>query len=614
MTPMLSGVAQFDGDSGDEGDRDDVFRSSREPGGARRERLGRAEFHTGDEGCHQSIHCLLASSDRLLLGLLTAGDAVGHLSEVRAVSREWLANPDRWQDLIATISGDFAFAVWDRDADALHLGRPPLSQIALYYAQQAGRTTFSTLAPTLARKGAFCIDRLIDMRRTVAPILGSRWTAFGGVHTVQPGTMITFDRTGARETPLLPLRIDRERLSDCADAADRLRTLFMNSVERAISSTTSPLAAQLSGGRDSGLITAAAASMLQRSGGRLLAFTYAPALGFAGSHARYRYDESDRAADIASRYDNIEHHIVRPESFRLTDSLDARHAFMPMPLVALANLHWWDAIEKGASHAGARRLLTGACGNFTVSVGGPWPLSDLLGEEGVVAWLHRVRECRRAPGSSFPALLNMSLGGRLPKHFYRLLDNLRRDEVAAPCDLFLRGDLAQARRKSAADDDPRPGKSFRVRLLEALSTADFADQAGPMLHGVTQYDPTGDRDMAQLSIDLSANLLTSRYDRRPLYESAFGDLVPQSTIRATVKGSQGADWSMVIDPQEVRAGLKRYADCQLVREWIDLPALQKALDDWPDRPIVESAKELLFIKEVLPTISIASFLYVHSHR
>lgn len=613
MSIVLGGACRFDGRPPDDNELIDLMLPVGAAARVRQDRLGAMAVRIANLRSNSHLHCLVARNDRLLLSLLIPGDDEALSRAIADRVRNWRTCMECRDDLAYLMPGDFAFALWDDADQALHLGRPPLSQVSLFYIERDRSAAFSTLAPTLARKGSFCLDRLLDMRRRVAPILGSAHTGFNGVKAVTPGTTVIIDGQGARTAPFLALVADPGLDGgDMGDEPSRLRTLFTASIDRALAATSSPIMVQLSGGRDSGVVTAMAAARLRQSGRALQAMTYAPKEAFTGACSRYRYDESEEAAVVAQRAGNVVHRIIRPERFRLCENLDARHAFLPMPWGAPTNLHWWNAIEMDVARSDADCLFTGVCGNFTVSAGGPWALSDTLDEDGAMEWLRQISRCRHAPGSSIPSLLNMTFGGRIPRATYQFIQSVTGKNKRLASDAFLKGDAAAARRSDARHDDPRPPRSYRGRLLDALRTADFADQSGPMLHGVTQHDPTADRHIAQLMLNFPVRLLVSRHDRRTLFDTAFGDLLPQTVLRPHAKGSQGGDWNMVIDVDEIRLGLNRYADCRAVRDWIDIEALHGAIDWWPMVPVNETATELHFIADVLPTISLASFIYVHS--
>lgn len=577
---------------------------------ARLLRLGRATFEVVPRA-GAPLHQALTRDDRFLFALQCPANNEAQAAQVDLFGEKLIANGDRWTDLFDELPGDFSFALWDDFTQQLHLGRQALGVQGLYWRRGDEDVRFATLAPELSTKGSFDVDRLVDLRRRTAPILGSSRTGFKDVSAVAPGTLVSIATQDVAISARFGISPTEQALST-AEAADRLRAYFLDSVSRSIEGATTPVATQLSGGRDSGVVTAAAARMLAVTKSPLVALTYAPAVGFDAAHRRYSYDESDNAARVAARYSNIQHHVVRPGQFALCEKLDARHAYMPMPVAAPTNLAWWDALEYAAQQEGAALLLTGVAGNFTVSVGGPWGLNDVLAHKGLLAWAMQLMSCRAAPGSSFASLLDMTFGGKMPRRLYNRFRRVRGGEQASPVDCYLRGDLAAAMRQGRLMEDLRPPRSNRARIVEALQTADFASPESMMLYDVTLRDPTADRRLAEFALSLTPDQLVSRHDRRPLFEAAFGDLLPISTLRPTRKGSQGGDWNFLICPDELREGLDRYAQSASVRERIDIDALRKMIDHWPRVPVVESGIELHFLTAVLPTICLASFLFVHS--
>jgi asparagine synthase (glutamine-hydrolysing) len=360
-------------------------------------------------------------------------------------------------------------------------------------------------------------------------------------------------------------------------------------------------------------VTAIAARQLGERHRPLTVYTAVPARGYATLRGRYLYDEGPGAALVARQYSNIDHHLFRTNRFALSAALDRANRNLAAPYGTPINLAWYYGIQSAASQLGARLVLSGDTGNLTVSNGGPWAIPDLL-DDSILAWSKMVWTARRAPGASTLNLLATSLGGRIPASIFRAAEYASGRLPAPNAMPFMKGRLRDAYAELAQDNDRRPVRSYRIALAEALSASDLHDPNEQALHGVVMRDPTADLRVVEAALQLTPRQIASPYDRRPMFERAFADYLPMSTLRSPLRGTQAADWNQAICPDELRNGLRRYGDNSLVRELIDIDGLVAALDHWPRGVLVDDPRQALFTAQVLPLASMASFLFVHTTR
>ena len=71
----------------------------------------------------------------------------------------------------------------------------------------------------------------------------------------------------------------------------------------------------------------------------------------------------------------IDHHIVEADDATLLEQMDTWQAQLGEPIANADNLSWLDPLYRHVRDQGAKRLLTGALGNFTLS----WPGSGASG-------------------------------------------------------------------------------------------------------------------------------------------------------------------------------------------------------------------------------------------
>jgi asparagine synthase (glutamine-hydrolysing) len=200
------------------------------------------------------------------------------------------------------LNGMFAVAVWDRDEQRLFLARDRMGVKPLYYAVREGELIFASelksllLHPRVERR----LNRLSVSKYFTYGYVPAPHTIFEGIHKLEPGAYLTFDRAGLQKKHYWDVPLEDNPLSErTADewAVDLLAVLRDAVVKRLRSDV--PVGVFLSGGVDSSAVTALAA---QASSTRLHTFS----IGFDESS----YDESPYARRVAGQYGTEHHHEV----------------------------------------------------------------------------------------------------------------------------------------------------------------------------------------------------------------------------------------------------------------------------------------------------------------
>ena len=252
----------------------------------------------------------------------------------RAGYRSWRGSSDT-EVLLAAISrigvagmldrcdGMFAFALWDRQAQRLHLARDRMGEKPLYYGWAGSTLLFGSELKALlvhpswvgeidpAAVSAFMrysyVPGPLSIYRGIAKLPAGHWVTFD-LANLQPGTLPQprpyWDSKGVAE------RAASEPFDGDLDAAvDALDRLLTQSVERCMVADV-PLGAFLSGGIDS----SAVAALMQKVAHRpVMTFT----VGFGGG----RYDESEPARAVA-RHLGTAHTEIHTDADALLHAVD----------------------------------------------------------------------------------------------------------------------------------------------------------------------------------------------------------------------------------------------------------------------------------------------------
>ena len=242
-------------------------------------------------------------------------------------------------ECLSMLNGQFALAIWDRQARELFLARDRVGILPLFYTTGGGRFRFASEPTVLFADPA--VERRLDSRAlsqiftfwsTLSPL-----TAFSGIADLPPGHWMKVGEAGVGSPQAywqLPIATGQSSWRGSVDeAAEELRRLLGEAIRLRLRADV-PVGAYLSGGLDSSIITA----LISRDfNNRLRTFS----LGFAESP----YDESVYQQELLAalgtehseiRVDNQAIHDHFPEVVRRCGTPLLRTG--PVPLYALSRL------------------------------------------------------------------------------------------------------------------------------------------------------------------------------------------------------------------------------------------------------------------------------------
>jgi asparagine synthase (glutamine-hydrolysing) len=226
---------------------------------------------------------------------------VGHRFRSHSDSEVIVHAWEEWEEgCLDRFNGHFAFALWDRPRRRLSLVRDRFGTRPLYYYWDGARLLFGSEVKAILAHPLVSVDVCypgLNEYFTFQNIL-TDLTLFEGIRLLPAGTCLTLEaREGESPVqrrywdfrfPARPLAIPE------AEAAEELFRLFTQAVTRQLVSDV-PLASYLSGGIDSGSITAVA----RRHLGRLVTFT----MGFdlsSASGLELGFDERSNSEVLAN--------------------------------------------------------------------------------------------------------------------------------------------------------------------------------------------------------------------------------------------------------------------------------------------------------------------------
>jgi asparagine synthase (glutamine-hydrolysing) len=237
-------------------------------------------------------------------------------------------------------------------------------------------------------------------------------------------------------------------------------------------------------------------------------------------------------------------------------------------------------------------LLTGGCGNLTLSHAGSPPLGKRVrsGE-----WVRAVRDVRLDAawrGQSFPrAALSAIYQGLAPRAVKRWRVHRRNGKVpwlaySVVSSEFLSAidyeSHAQAVGHDVPFDLPYNEKEIRLRLLQAQRGMDFQGfvRRNWKFEG---RDPYRDRRLVEFCLGIPAEQYWRDGQNRWLARRTLADRVPAETLAQRKRGRQSPEWYTTASKQldTMTAAIDRLARSPLASQVIDVPRMRTLLNSWP---------------------------------
>lgn len=295
-------------------------------------------------------------------------EALGHRFRSRTDTEVLLAALAQWGEAaIPRLNGMFAFALWDRQRRELLLARDRYGVKPVYYALRGRTLLFASEIKAFLQHPAFKVE--VDRRAMVEYMTFQNFltdrTLFAGVHLLPPGCTLRI-RSGMDALPKPTRYWDfRFRSQGGApsrrEAVDELDRLFRQAVSRNLISDV-PVGSYLSGGMDSGSITAVAARQVPN----LRTFTVGFDLSSA-SGLELGFDER-RSAERLSYLTRTEHYQMVLKAGDMERCLSDLVWHLEEPRVGQSYPNYYAA--KLASRFG-KVVLSGAGGD-ELFAGYPW--------------------------------------------------------------------------------------------------------------------------------------------------------------------------------------------------------------------------------------------------
>jgi asparagine synthase (glutamine-hydrolysing) len=499
---------------------------------------------------------------------------------------------DRWGEKVCShLEGDWALAGWDAREHRLLLARDAFGSGVLYYYEGKGFIAFASgLKALLALPG---IVKEPDLLRLAEVLVSwehdAELTAYKGfrrmvwahaIAVAPDGQTRVWSHWSPEGREMLRYRRDEEYVE-----------AFLEHYTRAVQSclrSQKPVAAQLSGGRDSGSVVALAAPILAAQGRELPAYTSVPWLAPDGAGPAQLGNEWDLAHATATMAGaNVQHVPIDARDYGVIQGIEHFLDLHDGPSHAAANNYWCHAILEAASRSDSRVLLSGGIGNATVSwTGNGSALLALL--QGYPAAAFRL--FLHAEPNPWLAVKRQVLKPLLMpglQAFRRFITRPSRSwQAYSALNPHMASELQLDGRMRAAGHDPTfassPLEDGHRLFFEPYHSigADFGAEMAAG-HALSSLDPTANICLTEFVLRVPDEQFYRGGQSRFLMRRAFRNRMPETVLHAQRKGLQAADLG-----HRILRELTEFQDClhtlDVVPEAqaiLDLPLMHRCLED-----------------------------------
>jgi asparagine synthase (glutamine-hydrolysing) len=519
----------------------------------------------------------LDNREELIEALAISDRPAGELPDSLILQRAFL----KWgEGCVDHLTGDYAFAAYSLLRDELFCAVDHVGHYRLYYAAAGRRIVLSTqLAAIRACPGISTGVNEVSLGLLAEAQFQKGETPYREIQSLPGGHCLKWKRGEVQVRRWWQPEVQpKAQFRNPDDYVEKAQELLNRAVRSCLRSST-PVSATLSGGLDSGLVTATAARLLLDAGLQMTAYTAAPRPEDATFRRRgWEPDDAPYAAETAALHPNLQHVILRSDGRVALDLMLQMHERSGTPVRNGANHLWIDSIARAAVASGSRVLLTGALGNFAISYTGLGGFRELFRQMQLRAAFRLAMEVQGAGERA--AWKTIARGVVPPRVFEAVRSRLYEEKVAK--DLLLPLTSAAFRRQHRAKlRRSRPPQGTRQAFLRRATASALIWAADPLPQwDIEMRDPTSDRRLLEglLSFPLAAFSYAGR--SRGLARELGKGILPDAVRLRRTQGQQAADYACSMARQSVRyqEAIAAMAASPVCRSIFDPEAMNRAIN------------------------------------
>jgi asparagine synthase (glutamine-hydrolysing) len=445
----------------------------------------------------------------------------------------------KWgNDCVNYLLGDWIFVAWHKNEKKLVIIRDHYGATGMYYFFNGQQFVFSSSIKGILASGFTFEPNMLRMAQIITGSNGDGHnTGFKNIKRLLPGHLLTvqlgdlniYRYWKVEEIDQMPERSVNDIQDEFADIFEKAVTCRLRN-----EGTTGSF---LSGGLDSGSVSAMAASLLKKQNKKLVSFTSVPLFNCDHLMSENRFaDERLLAEKLVVKSGNIEHILIDAANYSPVETLKSGIAIHDEPIRNISNLYWIFAILEKASELGIKTLLSGQAGNASLS----FPPLGFLNPY--------VRE-KSQKILSYKGIRNNIVKTFIPEkalNWYRSRNRIA-DQVNSSYishsfanNVSVYDNLKQI--SSTYENYPRSFSSFLMMLRPEQNYYGCFSQQNTAAFGVQVLDPTTDRRL----IEFSASLIKRSENEKSMYprnllQTCMKSMIPDEVLFNQKRGVQAGD-------------------------------------------------------------------------
>jgi asparagine synthase (glutamine-hydrolysing) len=489
---------------------------------------------------------------------------------------------EKWRyDCPKNILGEWVLALWNSEEQELFLATSHFYGPNLYYCNTGHAFYFSN-----SLKALLVLDDIpkeINEFRLVRLMLkGSRYengeTIYKNIHRLGPAHSIRISANRfdikrywiLEETSPIRYKTDNEYV-------EAFREIYKEAVKCRIA-TGNHIGSMLSGGLDSGSVTALAARELKKQNKILPAFSSVP-LFDVSDFENLCADETRFINATANYAGNVEVNFIKSEGL---SPVRALHKFMNMfdePVGITPNIYWILSLIENANAKGIDTLLRGKHGNMTISWKGLFT--------GAIDWQSFLKQIRKGSivdvRTIAGAVKNHLITPAVPETLYNYLQKRKNLNFDWYKDSPINKSFAEEHKFIEWISDffisSRDPRNFQIEALNPCYGAPpFWGELGRQ-YNIWSTDPTADKRILEFCTSIPNEQFYRKGTKRYLFKRAMKGIMPDEVIFNTMKGKQAADFRQrfLQDMPEIKSIVESIKASEICNYYLDVKKIESAL-------------------------------------
>lgn len=273
--------------------------------------------------------------------------------------------------------GSFSMAIYHFDTNTLYLAVDHTASRCLYYYKNSENIFFSTLLDPflklnlpIQKNENFIKDFLLAPK--LRPTLTDTETPYSDIYKIPAATYLKINSNELHSysywNPSMKLNHTTTVSTHHKRYGSAFMKLYRDCIKDSIRSDGN-IGIALSSGLDSSSLGSLAADLLKEEGENLYAYTYVPYYTVKTTSKHNILDESNAVKEIVNMHPNIIPHFINNHGNSAFSYIQEELKLLETPFKAFANMPCFLEIFENAKHDQCRVLLTGQCGNTSVSYG-----------------------------------------------------------------------------------------------------------------------------------------------------------------------------------------------------------------------------------------------------